>query len=183
MKTIIISIDPSGSYKSGKGTSGYAIMEKDTMKIIKLGNIKAKEYKTKDEYFIAHVKLLTKWNDYAVKRNIKTELIIESFILYRKAASSMYNQELETSELIGSLQLQATLNEIPTIKQPAHLIKGNLSRPHILLNIINKNEEQIVFKKTKADRTQWYWEGQRVSNHIVDALKHAIFYTIKEDKK
>ena len=167
----IIAFDPSGSFKYGSGTSGWCIMEDTNFEIIKLGNIKAKDYETKELYFKAHIDLLEK-----EKLSV---LVIENFILYKGTASSMVNKELETSELIGYIVGKATELNMKVYRQNSQEIKTVLKKSNIILNILNHSKEQIVFKKTKKDRQQWYYQEKRISNHIIDAIRHAVLYSNK----
>ena len=107
-------------------------------------------------------------------------MVIEAFVLYKGTASSFYHQELETSELIGELIGFARVSQIKTTKQRASEIKGALYKPNVLLNITNN---QIEHRKTRADKNQWYFEGERISNHIVDAIRHAYYYLNKKGEK
>lgn len=167
----LLAIDPSGSFNSGNGVTGYSVFELETKKIIEVGNIKAKNFNHKDDYFYQHLNLISSINP--------TKIIIEAFVLYKDTASSFFHQELETSELIGEITGYARVSGITLIKQRAREIKGPLYKPNVLLKAI---DNQIEHKKTKADRNQWYFKGIRISNHIVDSIRHAAYYFNKEKK-
>ena len=64
-------------------------------------------------------------------------------------------------------------------RQNSQEIKTVLKKSNIILNILNHSKEQIVFKKTKKDRQQWYYQEKRISNHIIDAIRHAVLYSNK----
>ena len=171
---IILALDPSGSYKYGSGTTGWCVVRSETKGLILTGNIKAKNFDSKEDYVKEHVALF----------NIKPDvLVIENFILYRGTAPSLYNQELETSELIGYVCGKAEERGIEVVRQNAQLIKTALYKHKILLNIVNQEREQLIFKKTKKDRTQWFFEDKRISNHIVDSIRHAFYYVTREEQK
>lgn len=171
---IILAVDPSGSYKYGSGTTGWCAVTSSGM-ILLTGNIKAKDYKTKAEYIKAHDELFNEINP--------DILVIENFILYQGTASTLYNQELETSELIGYMCGKAEDRKIKVVRQNAQLIKTALYKPNILLNVVNQNFNQLVLKKTKIDRQQWIFENKRISNHMVDSIRHAFYYITRENQK
>ena len=43
----ILSIDPSGSYNYGQGTTGWCLINSENHELLKYGNIKAKDYISK----------------------------------------------------------------------------------------------------------------------------------------
>jgi hypothetical protein len=170
----VLAIDPSGSFKHGSGTSGWCVVDDKTGKIVGLGNIKAKNYESREKYFNAHKSLI----------NMYTHdiLVIENFILYQSTASSLYNQELETSELIGVICSLEEEQGKKIVRQKAQQIKSVLKKNKVLLALVNQTEEKLTFKTTKLDRVQWFFEDVRVSNHIVDAIRHAYYYLNQEKK-
>jgi hypothetical protein len=170
----VLAIDPSGSFKHGSGTSGWCVVDKETGKIIGLGNIKAKDFETREKYFNKHKQIAQLY--------IHDVLVIENFILYQSTASSLFNQELETSELIGFICGFEEEKGKKVIRQKAQLIKTVLKKNNILLELVNQTEEKLTFKTSKSDRVQWYFEGVRISNHIVDAIRHAYYYLNQEKK-
>lgn len=171
---IVLAIDPSGSFKHGSGTTGWCVIEMETNRIISLGNIKAKDFKTREEYFNQHKTIL--------KSHTFDVLVIENFILYQSTASSLFNQELETSELIGFICGMAEELSKKIVRQNAQVIKTVLKKNNILLSLANQKGEQLELRSNKADRVQWYYNQKRISNHIVDSLRHG-FYYINQEKK
>lgn len=164
----ILALDPSGSFKYGSGTTGWTVMETENFVIEKLGSIKAKNYSTREMYFAEHIRLLKEENVDVV--------VIEDFILYKSTASTMVNQELETSELIGYIEGKANELGIKVVRQTAQSIKTILKRRNVLLSIINSFKYQIQFKTSKSDREQWYYKNTRISTHILDSIRHAILF-------
>lgn len=169
---IILAVDPSGSYQYGSGTTGWCLVEQETEKIIRLGQIKAKDFKTKDEYIEKHKELLEFKFD---------TLVIENFILYPSSASSLYNQELETSEIVGIMDSLAKSLNKKVVRQRALNIKSALKKPEILMNIANKKQKQLLAEMISG-RIYWTFDYKRISGHIVDSIRHA-FYYINEQKK
>lgn len=166
---IILVFDPSGSFKYGSGTTGWCIMNTKNFEIFQIGNIKAKNYETREAYFKAHIDVLRSENLDA--------LVIEDFILYKSTASTMVNQELETSELIGYLNGKANEMLLPVYRQNAQQIKTVLKRRNVLLSIVNSFMYQLEFKTNKLDREQWYYKGVRISSHMVDAIRHGVLFS------
>jgi hypothetical protein len=170
----ILSLDPSGSFKYGSGTTGWCIVNLETEKILEIGKIEAKNFKTKEEYFAEHIKLLDK------EINI---VIIENFILYQHTAQNFINQELETSELIGYIDGKATERNLNVVRQNAQLIKTALKKTNVLLKITNRKQFQLTFKTSKKDSVQWYFNNKRIKGHIVDAIRHAFYYINQSKEK
>jgi len=97
----ILSMDPSGSFHEGKGTTGLAVMDAVTNKFIYVGFISAHKYECQEEYFNAHLT----WIAECMKR-YKDDCIlsIEDYILYSSNARSHINSHMETSQLIGLIK-------------------------------------------------------------------------------
>lgn len=171
----ILSIDPSGSYNYGQGTTGWCLINSENHELLKYGNIKAKDYISKKLYHKAHIDLI---------RNIECDkLIIENFILFKGNRINLINKELETSELIGYITGVANEIGIDLIKQSPKAIQDFKKNPDIILEVMNKNIMQIEFISTPFDREQWYFKNKRISCHIVDAIKHYLFFeTYKLEK-
>lgn len=169
---MILAIDPSGNFKNGKGQTGFFGMMKgnDNVRFYIHGVIRARDFKTKEDYYndiILHIK----------SNPVKT-LIIEDFILYESSAHSMTNQNLETSELIGAIEQVANERGIEVVRQRANQIKFSLKKPSVLKAIINihSEEELISSTKTKDGKVLWNLKGERINNHIVDAIRHYAYY-------
>lgn len=169
---VILSFDPSGSYKYGSGMTGWSLAkeENETLLVIDVGVIKAKNFLTKEDYFKEHKNLIIK---------TKPELIIlENFILYSSTMKSLTNQEMETSELIG--YIMAAAEEIKVVRQLAQLIKGVLStKPAVLVDIINSKD--LTYKTSKNNNVLWYYKGKRVTNHTMDSLRHIAYYKVNKN--
>ena len=152
--------------------TGYSIYDLNEQTLLTVGQIRAKDFKQKE--------IITK--TFETCRKIKPNLIvIEEFALYPSKASSFYNKELETSQLIGEIEGYARINKIKVIKQRASNIKGALYKPNVLLKAINNQIEHNNLGK----RNQWKFKGKVISNHIVDSIRHAAYYfnKINREKK
>ena len=55
----IIALDPSGNFEEGKGTTGFSLFSCDKKEIIFTRiTIKASDYKSKEDYWHAHINIL-----------------------------------------------------------------------------------------------------------------------------
>ena len=168
----ILALDPSGSFKEGKGTTGWCIMESLADKIVKTGNISAKKYNQQESYWQAHVTLL-KEN----QKKYKTRLIIviEDYLLYGDKAQNQINSRMETSKLIGLLQYQCFVQKLPYIMQTAGQVKSRWADK--ILH--HKGYLKYYKKKLVLPSTEEY-----IDNHCKDAIRHAVhFNTFKNNKE
>ena len=158
----ILALDPSGSFKEGKGQTGWVVIEDGN---ISFGIIKAKTYETKYEYWQAHTDLFA-----SVRPD---HVVMEQYRLYGSKAKSQINSEMETSKLLGYLEMSLYRMKIDQTLQSAVAAKSRFT------------DEVLVYKGyiTKDLNGRYYIHGVNVPGHIVDALRHAMLYTLKERKK
>lgn len=153
-----ISFDPSGNFKEGKGDTGWVII-KDSQ-IESFGQIRAKDFNSRMEYWEAHTLLIKEKNiDY---------IVTEDFRLYKSKAHSQTNSEMETSKLLGYLEMYAYTNNFTLQKQMASQAKSRF-------------KDKILIHKgfiTKDLNGRTYINGVNVSRHIVDALRHGLFHDL-----
>lgn len=161
MKTL--ALDPSGSFKEGKGKTGWVVMDNNIIE--SFGQIRAKDFETRNHFFKAHSDLFDK--------NKYDHIIIEEFRLYKNKASAQTNSEMETSKLIGYLQMEAFNKKIPCVTQAAVHAKRRYK------------DEILVHKKyiMKDGNGRYFINGVNVSGHIIDALRHALFFNLRMRKK
>jgi hypothetical protein len=155
----LLSFDPSGNWgKEGMGTTGFTLMEDGEIAL--LGEIKAKDYDSEVTYWQAHDDLITaEWPDH---------VIFEGYKLYNhkgKAASMQAHSELQTPQLIGVLKLACYSLKIPYSVQFASEVKTRWSES-VLVNL------GILEQRGK----NYYWNGERTSQHKRDSMKHALHY-------
>lgn len=158
----ILALDPSGNFEEGKGTTGICLFACNKKEIILTTTIKASDYKSKEDYWNAHLQLLNKFT------NLYKPIIIvmEDFTLNPRRAMQQSHSKMETSKLIGIIQMACAASnwnlkmQLPveaksrwpdSILEHKHLIK-RIQRGHALLN------------------------GQIISRHEKDAIRHAIHY-------
>lgn len=159
----ILAIDPSGAFNEGKGETGYVITINN--KIISFGSIKAWEYVSRADYWKAIADLIT--------NNKPHVMVIEQYRVYSNQAATHINSEMETSKLLGYLEMKALENKIPVEFQMAVSVKTRFNDKILThLGYIRRD-----------NRGAYYLDAQHVPNHIVDALRHALFYDMKRRKK
>lgn len=159
-----ISLDISGNFHEGKGTTGVAI-ERDGG--IDLYEMSAKEYDSAEEYWDAHVEL--------IQKHFPDNLIVEGYRLYHhkgQSASAQAKSILETPQLLGVIRITAYQLNIPLTIQYAADVKTRW------------NEDLLARKgylEKKSNR--YYFKGQLTSTHKRDALKHLLHFNLKESRK
>ncbi len=155
----ILALDPSGSFNEGKGKTGWLIL--NDWRIETFGQLKASDYTTREEYWAEHRKLITE---------AECDMVaIEQYILYKHTANTQINSEMETSKLIGYLEMICFEEEIEHTLQLAQHAKARWT-DHLLLykNYI-----------TKDKHNHYFINGINVSDHVIDALRHALFCKLK----
>ena len=158
-----IAMDPSGNFLEGKGQTGWVIINDG--KIESFGQIRAQDYETREQYWKAHTHL---WVEHSI-----CDVVIEDFRLYKNKAHSQTNSEMETSKLIGYLEMYSYSEYMTLHKQMASQAKARF-------------KDKILLHKgyvTKDSNGRLYINGVNVSRHIVDALRHALFYILLEEKR
>jgi hypothetical protein len=150
----ILAFDPSGNFYEGKGTTGWALFYNGELKAV--GQIRADECETRFEYWEKHLILIT-----TLEPN---HVVIEDFILYASKKEKQIGSEFETPQLIGVLKYYCDKEVIPWHLQHAQ-IKSRYSNKILLY-------KQIISKSG----TRYYAAGVPVSGHILDAIRHGMFF-------
>jgi hypothetical protein len=163
---LILAIDPSGSYYEGKGTTGWALFESKERVLLDYGNIKASDFNTVNEYYQAISKL--------IKPN--TQVVIEEFLLYANKAKQQINSKMETSKLIGYLQMYCFTHNIPYTMQLAGEVVKRWA-DHILVH------KGIIKQANGKLRNMYYALGRLTNDHERDAMRHAMHYITFKLKK
>lgn len=159
----LLALDPSGSFNEGKGNTGWVLFENN--KVISFGQLKAKDYESREDYWYAHKSL--------IKEVRPDEMAIEDFRLYGHKAKAQINSEMETSKLIGYLQMTLWSMIVPYQMQQASQAKPRFT-------------DEILIRKgyiTKDENNRIYINGVNVSGHIVDALRHGAYYKLIQRKR
>lgn len=158
----IIALDPSGNFEEGKGTTGLCIFSCEKKEISYTTNIKASDYKSKEDYWQAHVHILKKF-----KTLYKDALIVvEEFTLNPKRALQQSHSKMETSKLIGVIQLTCAEQNWPLKMQLP--VEAKNRWPDTIL------EHRHLIKK--ANKGHILANGQVISRHEKDAIRHAVHF-------
>lgn len=150
----ILSIDPSGNFTEGKGTTGWA-MFKDG-KLDDFGEIKAEDQNSVELYWLAVIDLLDRTDPDAV--------VCESFRLQPGKAPAQSWSHMETPQLIGALRIAAF----------EYNVKFVLQDPSCKARI---PDNVLVKMKIIEKRNGRHYALDRPTNdHIRDAIRHGVYY-------
>jgi hypothetical protein len=162
MKRIVLSLDPSGNFIDGKGHTGLVLAEvydDFSFTVIHKETIRADKFDTRMEYWRAHMDALDPELDL---------VIIEDFMLYPHISQGF--SYMETPRLLGVLEVQADLFDIPVVFQRA-------------ANIAAWSNEVLIGRGFLEKRKGRYWHDKKIYNdHERSALKHLVFWLNKEKK-
>lgn len=166
---MILAIDPSGNFNEGKGITGWVTLDEHTGKITDFGTIDASTSLSLTDHWKKHIELIDK-TDWS---NQELTVIIEDYLLYANKASTQINSRMETPKLIGVLQYHCAQKNIPMHFQTAVSVKRRWKN-HLLAkkNFVTLKE----YKKGADTYDVVYIQNRKVSNHVVDAVRHAVHY-------
>ena len=172
MYNYILAFDPSGSFKEGKGTTGWVLMDKDE-RLLERGYIPATDYKCPEAYWNNHVVVLEKYHE-----RYKGQLIvvIEDYVLYRDRSASQTNSQMETCRLLGVLLWKCWQLHQPYTLQLASSVKHRWSDELLIRENILYYDEKHNLRHTQS--------GLSVALiHTRDAFRHALHYAVCRNKK
>lgn len=153
-----------GAFNEGKGTTGFSVFHAPDKQFIKLGTIKATDYQFAEQYWDAHLNLLTELifskRGQRLNKQNKTIVVIEDYLLYAQKAESQINSRMETCKLIGIIQHWCYKHNIPYCMQPASLVKSRWTD-----NILHYKG----YLKKKGERYE-------VCEHTRDSMRHAAHF-------
>lgn len=150
----ILALDPSGSFKEGKGTTGFCKFINGTIENVY--DLKAKGFETRVDYWKEHIEII---------QHEKPEVVVcEDFVLYGHKAKQQTGSQMETSQLIGYIEMKCVELGIPFVKQRA-TIK------------IRFSDDILVLKGyIQKGQNRYLWNGQSVNLHIRDSIRHAVYF-------
>lgn len=167
---MILAIDPSGNFTEGKGVSGWVMLCPETKNIVKFGVIDASTSASQIEHWHKHVDLIMNLN----KQYGLTVLALEDYILYASKADSQINSRFETIKLIGILEYASAQAQLPVEFQTAVAVKRRWK--DFLLVEKGFLETKPYIHRNGNTYSVCYINGFKVSDHVVDALRHAVHY-------
>lgn len=163
----VLALDPSGAYDEGKGITGWVLMT-GTGELMRTGDIDSIEYSCAEEYWGAHISLLEEMKD---KYDEDIVVVIEDYILYPDKSGAQTYSKMETSRLIGILQMQCYTLYLPYCFQRAVEVKSRWSNQVLT----NQNVLKMLGpKKGFSIRTTQGWK--KINKHTLDAYRHAMHY-------
>lgn len=171
MYNYILAFDPSGSFREGKGTTGWVFMDAEE-RLLERGYIPAADYRCPEEYWNAHLDVIHKY----YKRH-KGDLIvvIEDYVLYRDRSDSQTNSQMETCRLLGVLLWKCWRLEQPYTLQLASTVKNRWSDELLLREgIIHKEGRNLIHTQSGLSLGLI---------HTRDAFRHAQHYAVCRNKK
>ena len=156
----ILSLDPSGSFHEGKGTTGYCLMLADGT-IEEINTICARQHTDAFSYFKAHVLLIEQ-----LAMNYENLCVVmEDYVLYANKAASQVNSAMETCQLLGVLKYVCDCSRIPWHIQKAAAVKTRWS-------------DEVLLSKgiLKKDKRGLMADGFKICKHEIDAIRHAMHF-------
>lgn len=151
----ILVLDPSGNFKEGKGTTGYAfIVDRD---IAEVGELKATQFKGQIQYWLAHISLINAFFPL-------DKVVMESYQLYAHKLNAQHFSYLETPQLIGVLTVECYRQKLPLTFQSASQVKRTYPNSKLVeMNVIQR-------------KRGYFWKDKKASTHMLDAIRHAVYY-------
>jgi hypothetical protein len=154
----VLAFDPSGNYEEGFGTSGWAIAM-DGFPPSTLGDIRAEDYKSRQEYWFAHKVLIESF--------FPDVVVIESYRLFGHKAKEQSGSSLETPMLIGYLEMVCHEMMIPVVIQDPSTKTRHNDSVLVKIGVIQNKGGKL------------YYKGELTNMHKRDALRHIMYYQRK----
>ena len=166
----ILTLDPSGAYNEGKGTTGYSIWLFNTISkgygILLTGNIRAEHFSNQYDYFSSHLDL--------IKRAEPDVIVMEDFTLYANKAKQQIGSTMETPQLIGLIKFYCAEYNIELVMQRAVDVKNRWSDKIL-------EYKGLVYRDPRGSFRDM--NHYKVSRHAKDAIRHGIHYITKRIKE
>jgi len=165
-------VDPSGNFHEGKGTTGICALKCGTNKMLSVQPISAKDFKSAEEYWLAHLDMFQGFID----ANYHIKLVVEDYLLYETKALAQSNSRMETSQLIGCIRLWCHQKQVPLKIQPASAVKTRWTNEIL--------EHKRYIKHNPSGRGWATNDRERpVNRHCIDAIRHAVHEDMFGDKE
>ena len=133
----------------------------ETMKIVRVGTLKAEDYSCQFRYWDAHVNLIDSMAGF------KPDVVVEDYLLYGNRAQNQINSRLETPQLLGIIKYEDYKRSIFTYIQTAQAVKTRWS-DYVLMR------KGYIEKVGASYKLKGY--DQVLPTHIKDAIRHALHY-------
>jgi hypothetical protein len=159
----ILSIDPSGSFHEGQGTTGWVLGNKFG-RVIEHGFITAKNFKSPEAFWQAHNILIAAMADHYKEKLV---VVIEDYLVYADKAQAQINSRMETCRLLGVMQVFCFEAGVDYHFQRAVDVKSRWS------NEILESEEILYSHGTYYTLVQ---DDKKINRHEIDALRHMLHF-------
>ena len=169
MAKFILSLDPSGAFHDGKGTTGWCIMSDQSI-VIENGHISATDFDTDYEYWKQHLLLISQM----VARYDFLNVVMEDYLLYANKASEQINSRFETVQLIGLIRYYCMDMEITLRIQTASQVKKRWANEIL-------EHKGVIVKCGRSYRV--VHTGQTLNRHEIDSIRHALHFTTFYNKE
>lgn len=134
-------------------------------KVVEFGEILAKDYPTREEYWFTIGQKIVEIFDWYPK----TELVMEDFRLYGHKALQQTNSQLETPRLIGYLEMNCFKYDIYINFQMASRVKNRWNEDILV-------RKGYLTEKPHGKTVRYMLNDTIINDHIRDALKHGLHY-------
>lgn len=163
----VIGVDPSGNFYEGKGTTGIAVYDIKTDKILRVGYVSAKTARSQVEYWGMVIESLDYLlREYGMRRTV---LAVEDYLLYANTAKAQINSTFETPQLIGVIKYYFK-DACPVLFRNANTAKTRWTD-----DILVRKKYLLVDKKLGYYIINENGEMTQVIEHSRDAVRHAIY--------
>lgn len=162
MNDYILSLDPSGAYCEGKGTTGWCLYDARKEQFILKGSLSAITAKSDADYWHQHIQLIE-----LLRQSYPIALLVEDYVLYAHKADAQINSRFETSQLIGVIKHYAYIEGIPMYMQCAAEVKTRWANPILVKKGILHQRKNKFYLKNIEDP---------VSKHELDSIRHAVHF-------
>lgn len=163
----VLGMDPSGNFEEGFGTTGWCIMDCDTLEVLECGEICAREFKSRPEYHQEHIRLLQRMR--AKYKPLKV-LSIEDYILYPNRSKEQSLSKLETPRLLGVLEYWCMTAHMEYFTRPAVTAKKRWT-------------DEILIRKGILEQkgNHLLAAGHTTCDHTRDSIRHAAHFSVFEN--
>ena len=163
----VIGVDPSGNFYEGKGTTGIAVYDIKTDRILHVNYVSAKFSCTQVEYWGTVIGTLEELViRYGRKRCV---LAVEDYLLYANTAKSQINSTFETPQLIGVIKF--FFKDIC----PVLFRNANTAKTRWTDDILVRKKYLLVDKKLGYYIINDDGVMTQVIEHSRDAVRHALY--------
>lgn len=168
----VLGMDPSGSFNEGKGTTGWCLLDTESLEVLRIGSIAAKQWSSDRKYWAYHRHLIkyilcTMHQDAA--------LSIEDYILYKNKALSQSQSTLETVQLLGFLKMVCYDEHIPYYTRNASIAKKRWTNDIMVRKgiIVKLPDGQYALPNSIKP----------LCGHELDSIRHALHFAVFENGK